>query len=110
MPVSRNKRKPHNKSRFPNLLKAELCAFANDVEAKQELLELLKMFYIGAAKSQIGIAMALDKDGKEVPVLVGIERTLHGNDHIYPIAKVLDASAISDFCLPDGMGNYVNPS
>lgn len=107
MPVSRNKRKPR-KSRYPNLLKAELSAYANKQEDRDELMEVLKMFYTGAAKSQIGIALALNDDGEEEAILVGIEKTLHGTEHTYPIAKVLTASAIEQYKMPTGDGSYVS--
>lgn len=107
MPVSRNKRKPQNKSRYPNLMKAELCSYANKEEDRTDLMEVLKVFYMGVAKSQVGIAMALNEEGEEEIVLVGVDRTVHGTDHLYPIAKVLDASALSKYQMPTGDGSYV---
>lgn len=96
----------NRKSRY-NPIEIELSAYANEANEREGLMNQLKLFYKAAMQSQIGFARGLDKDGNEIGLLVGVERTLHGADVLYPIGTLIDLADVESYSLPDGNGNYV---
>lgn len=89
-------------------IEIELKTYAQDDETRNELAEVLKMFYKGAVMSSIGLAEALNENTnqKEI-VLVGVTKNPWGTDTLYPLALSLNAEDMSRYSFPDGNGNYV---
>ena len=105
--MAKARTKGQNRKSRSNPIEIELSAYANDVSEREGLMNQLKLFYKAAMASQIGFARGTDKDGNEVGLIVGVERTLHGEDKLFPIGTLIDADQAETFSLPDGKGNYV---
>ena len=109
--MSKQRKAAPKESRLRDI-EIELSAYINGSDSEREsLMEMLKMFYRGAIKSQIGIAKALNKTtGEEELILVGVERHVWGSDSKYPIARLLNVDEIDDYQFPDGNGGFVDKS
>ncbi len=91
------------KSRSTSELKITLTAYGANEDERSEILPILKMFYEGAIRSSVAISKAKDKDGVERILLVGVDKQDHGSDVLYPIALVLDESAMSEYTFAEGI-------
>jgi hypothetical protein len=72
---------------------------------------LLHLFYEGAMLNTIGVMRALNSDtGLEELLLVGVEQHDANNSSVYPLAKILDRSSLSNYKSPDGKGGWFSPN
>ena len=81
--------------------------FANDKD-NPTVFGLLDMFYDGAFTNTLGIMIAKNiTTNEEEAVLVGLVKQ-DGEIAAYPIAKVLNKEASTEYLPPDGEGGWID--
>jgi len=105
--VAKARTKGRTGSRPSKPIEIELVTFANEPEVRDDLIDLLKMFYKGAMTSTISLAKAKHDDGREEIMLVARTKTLHGTEQLLPLATLVHDDDVENWSFPTGEGDYV---